>query len=241
MAIMGNLSMDAKYHECVKAKSLAEFFMFVARRRIHDDFIRLCRPAVSDTILDVGVSDVMEDTANTFERLYPYHEKVTATGLGEGRNIRMLFPDINYVQVSPGEPLPFDNKSFDIVVSNAVLEHTGGHSERNLFVKELLRVACTVFITVPNRYFFVEHHTAIPFLHFFDTTFHLACKMTNKIHWASERNLILTSKKMLSTHMPDGMHVHICYTGLPLGLFSSNLYLHARPGKKRIPQGRIQA
>ena len=116
MAIMENPSMDAKYHECVKDKSLAEFFMFVARRRIHDDFIRPCRPAVSDTILDVGVSDVMEDTANTFERLYQYHEKVMASGLSEGRNIRMLFHDMNHMQISPWKQLQFDNKSFDIAV-----------------------------------------------------------------------------------------------------------------------------
>lgn len=102
-------------------------------------------------------------------------------------------------------------------------------------------MACTVFITVPNRYFFVEHHTAIPFLHFWDTTFHSACKMTGTIHLASENNLTLMSKKMLSTHMPDEMHVHIGYTGLPFGLFISNLYLHARPDKKHILQGRIQA
>ena len=40
-------------------------------------------------------------------------------------------------------------------------------------MRELCRVAGRVFISVPNRYFPVEHHTAIPLLHFWDKGFEL--------------------------------------------------------------------
>ena len=70
--------------------------------------------------------------------------------------------------------MPFADKAFDIAVSNAVLEHVGAEQHQAAFVRELSRVARRVFISVPNRYFPVEHHTAIPLLHFWKRGFERA-------------------------------------------------------------------
>ena len=91
------------------------------------------------------------------------------------------------------------------------------------FVKELCRVAGRVFITVPNRFFPVEHHTAIPLLHFWDGTFALACRVLGKSEWADEANLILMSKRRLRALAPASAVVD--HTGLRLGPLSSNLLL----------------
>lgn len=218
---------DTKYYECVKPKSFAERLLVIARDRIYYDFMRLCQPKQSDTILDVGVSDVINDGANMFERRYPCPEKVTAAGLGEGAAFRVAFPEVNYVRIMPNTRLPFDDGSFDIAVANAVLEHVGSRANQEFFIKELFRVTRAVFISVPNRYFPVEHHTAIPFLHVWDGSFRLACKAVDKTEWALERNLILMSRKLLSELLPPGTDARIGYTGLPLGPLSSNLYVYA--------------
>jgi hypothetical protein len=41
-----------------------------------------------------------------------------------------------------------------------------------------------VFVNVANRFFLMEHHTAIPLPQFSDTTFRLACRWMDKTDWA---------------------------------------------------------
>ena len=187
--------------------------------------IRTCRPTPDDTILDVGVSDVVNDAANMLERKYPYRQKITAGGLGDGNAFRLAFPEVTYRQIEANRPLPYADKAFDIAVSNAVLEHVGSEQHQVAFVRELSRVAKRVFISVPNRYFPVEHHTAIPLLHFWKRGFEAACQWLDKADWADERNLILMSWQRLSALAPEGVVPVVGHTGIMLGMFSSNLFL----------------
>ncbi len=215
--------MDEKYYQAMPSRSLSERLVIAARDRIYDDFMRLCRPAPHDTILDVGVSDVVNDAANLLERKYPRPERITALGLGRGDDFRAAFPRTAYARIAPNRRLPFADKSFAIAASNAVLEHVGSAADQAFFVAELIRVAEKVFVSVPNRYFPVEHHTAIPVLHFWDRPFAAACRRLGKDEWAQEKNLILMSNRRLAALAPPG--AVIAYTGLRLGPFSSNLLL----------------
>jgi hypothetical protein len=216
---------DEKYYQAVAPRSLSERLMVVARDRIYADFLRCCRPSATDTILDVGVSDVVNDAANMLERKYPHPERVTAAGLGTADDFRRAFPAVTYRQIAPNQPLPFADKTFAIATSNAVLEHVGSARNQAFFVAEFARVAEKVFISVPHRYFPVEHHTAIPFLHFWDGSFAAACRWLGKTEWADEASLILMSRLRLRAAVPAGMMVSMGYTGIPLGPFSSNLFL----------------
>jgi hypothetical protein len=216
---------DEKYYQAVAPQSLSERLMVLARDRIYADFLRCCRPTAADTILDVGVSDVVNDAANMLERKYPHPERVTAAGLGTADDFRKAFPAVTYRQIAPNQPLPFADKAFAIATSNAVLEHVGSARNQAFFVAELARVAEKVFISVPHRYFPVEHHTAIPFLHFCDGSFAAACRWFGKSEWADEANLILMSRQRLHAAVPAGMPAAISWTGIPLGPFSSNLFL----------------
>ena len=122
--------------------------------------------------------------------------------------------------------LPFDDGSFDIATANAVLEHVSSFENQSLFVRELCRVAQRVFISVPNQFFPIEHHTALPLAHYQNATFKLACRITNKAEWADEKNLIfITRKRLWRLAAPIGRSTAVGYTGLLLGPFSSNLYL----------------
>src|ERR1700682_3213456 len=171
---------DSKYYQAVPPRSLGERLTIAARDRIYGDFTRYCRPAPDDTILDIGVSDVVNDAANMLERKYPYPDRITALGLGEGAEFRAAFPKTSYMRIEPNQRLPFSDKSFTIATSNAVLEHVGSPDHQALFVSELMRVARKIFVSVPHRYFPVEHHTGIPFLHFWDRSFATACGYLDK-------------------------------------------------------------
>jgi hypothetical protein len=218
--------LDQKYYREVPPKSVAEWLLVSARDRIFQDFMARMRPSSSDQILDVGVSDVVNDGANVLERTYLHQSNITACGLGAGFQFKTTFPLVRYFQIEPNVRLPFDDGSFDIATSNAVLEHVGSFENQLLFVRELCRVAQRVFISVPNRFFPIEHHTALPVAHYQDSTFQIACRITGKSEWAREENLILmTRKRLWRLAAPIGKSAAVGYTGLLAGPFSSNLYL----------------
>ena len=59
-----------------------------------------------------------------------------------------------------------EDNTYDIVYSNATIEHVGSHNKQKIFISECARVAKkTIFITTPNRYFPLDFHTKIPFIH----------------------------------------------------------------------------
>jgi len=62
--------------------------------------------------------------------------------------------------------LPFEDNSFDLVFSNAVIEHVGNESNQLQFVREHQRVGINWIMTTPNKYFPVESHTQTLFRHF---------------------------------------------------------------------------
>jgi hypothetical protein len=138
-------NIDGKYYEVIRAGSLGEQLLIRARQRIYHDFMRLMAPAKDDEIVDVGVSDVVNDGTNGLERQYPFLEKITACGLGGGADFRAAFPDCAYCKISPHAPLPFPDKRFAIATANAVLEHVGGRREQVEFLAELCRVARCAF------------------------------------------------------------------------------------------------
>ena len=227
---MSTNEIDTQYYEVATPGSLSEKLVATARDRMYADFVRLCAPNPSDTILDVGVSDVIGDAANVIERRYPAQDKITAAGLGKGSAFKASFPQVQYRQIVANEPLPFADGSFDIVTANAVLEHVGSVENQRSFISELMRVGRRAYITVPHRFFPVEHHTAIPFLHWLDATFPFACRALGKEKWAETENLILMSRRRLKDASPRDKTVEIGMTGIMLGPCSSNLYLFA-PGR----------
>ena len=222
---MSKRVLDERYYEVASPASIAERVLIRARDRIYSDFIEKISPNSSETILDVGISDVLTDGANVLERLYPYQGQITACGLGEAREFQAEFPKVNYVQIQPNKRLPFADRSFNVAAANAVLEHVGSVNAQLQFVAELTRVAERVFISVPHRYFPIEHHTGLPFAHWTDATFSLSCRLTDKLKWSLQEELILMTKNKLRKLVPIGRRYEIGYTGIKLGPMSSNLYL----------------
>jgi SAM-dependent methyltransferase len=149
---------------------LADAVSLRSRKRKLRLFLNELRPTAETTILDVGADELAFGeggscrTLNFFEELYPWPERITALGLHDGANFRATYPKVGYVQ-GDALNLPFEDGSFDVVFSNAVIEHVGGRERQRRFVSEALRVGRRLFLTTPNRAFPVEVHTRVPFVH----------------------------------------------------------------------------
>ena len=70
-------------------------------------------------------------------------------------------------QVLDGERLPFADGSFDVVVSNHVVEHVGGGDAQQRHLDEVARALApggVAYVAVPHRWRLVENHYRLPFL-----------------------------------------------------------------------------
>ena len=149
---------------------LADSISLRSRGRKLRLFLEELRPTADTTVLDVGADELGFGegdgcaTMNFFEELYPWPERITALGLHDGAGFRATYPHIPYIQ-GDACALPFEDGAFDIVFSNAVIEHVGGRDRQRQLVSEAIRVGRRVFITTPNRRFPVEVHTRLPLVH----------------------------------------------------------------------------
>ena len=135
------------------------------RERKWQQFLDEFRPTSATTVLDAGFSDrEYSPVDNYLEKRYPWLSQVTALGVDVPLAFPVRYPHVTARQYAGGH-MPFDNREFDVAWSNAVLEHVGDREAQVAFVRELLRVSDAIFLTTPNRYFPVEVHTRIPFLH----------------------------------------------------------------------------
>lgn len=73
------------------------------------------------------------------------------------------------VPVADARDLPDADRSVDMLLANAVIEHVGQEADQRRMVEEMCRVGSSWVITTPNRWFPVESHTAAVFRHWSKT------------------------------------------------------------------------
>lgn len=153
----------------------------------------------SSKILDVGTSEVINDTDNLFIQLYKYKENITCLSKQDLKKIKIKYKDINFIiKDALNSNLP-DN-SFDIVHSNATIEHVGNSSNQLKFLAECLRITQKfVFIQTPNKFFPIDFHTKIPLIHFLpDKIYRKLLGLIGLSFYADVNNLNLISLKKIN-------------------------------------------
>jgi SAM-dependent methyltransferase len=181
-----------------------------SRRRKLRLFLDELQPTAETTVLDVGADELAFGegdgctTLNFFEELYPWPERITALGLHDGDGFRERYPAVRYVQ-GDACALPFADGEFDVVFSNAVIEHVGDRERQRRLVLEALRVGRRVFLTTPNRRFPIEVHTRLPLVHWLpEALAHRAYDLAGK---GFAKELHLLTRRTLASLFPGRVRV----------------------------------
>ncbi|MEI6437349.1 MAG: methyltransferase domain-containing protein [Candidatus Omnitrophota bacterium] len=197
-----------------------------SRKKKYDLFYTLIKPNPADTILDVGVNPHVGRSMNFLELWYPYLDKITAvTAHGEEMfvNFRKAFPEVKLV-FGDGRRLDFKDDQFDIVFSNAVVEHVGNEEQQRQFIHELVRVGRRAFITTPNYFFPVDAHTLLPFAHWLpERPRFFIYRKARREYWADINHLNLLTPSGFLSLFPKGVNVRIVYQrlmGLPVSMIA---------------------
>ncbi len=166
-------------------------------------FVKLLNPTPSMRILNVGASGPNTAFAEQFESLYEYPNQVTGGGisLAEVQDYQRSFPGVMAV-VFNGCALPFRDKSFDVVYSNAVIEHLTDHYAQQRFAAEVVRVGRGWFVTTPNLYYPVEPHYHLPLVQFLPQRWQRS--LVRGLGRTPYGNLNLLTKRQFRGLLPEG-------------------------------------
>ena len=147
-------------------------------------------------VLDVGTTPSLSAHENIFLKNYKWKNNITCLS---NQNLEILskeFKDTKFI-IGDGKKMDFEENEFEIVFSSATIEHVGSFQEQLKFISECKRVASKfVIITTPNRYYPIDFHTKLPFLHMFPKKIHRAAlKFFGDNFFSQEKNLNLLSKR----------------------------------------------
>ena len=121
-------------------------------------FVELCAVEPDERILDVGAGE--GSALERFNRTNP----IVAVDLETDERDWLQGENVT-VQRADGTQLPFEDRSFPIVFSNSVIEHVP-KGLQPAFAREIRRVGDRYFVQTPNRWFPIEPHYQMPFVHF---------------------------------------------------------------------------
>lgn len=136
--------------------------------------------------------------------------------------------------VGDGCDLPFDDKSFDIVHSNSVIEHVGDWSRVRSFAHETRRVGKRYYVQTPNFWFPVEPHYSALFVHWLPEPVRAQMLMTSSrgflpkaedVSSAVEevQNQRLLDRKMFRHLFPDAVLLDEKLLGLTKSLIAARM------------------
>ena len=179
------------------------------------------------SLLDVGTTSSINKNHNLILQKTLNNKNITCLSNQDCSVLKNQYPNIKNFIIGDGCNNQLKDNTFDIVYSNATIEHVGSYNNQKLFISECVRVAKkNIFITTPNRYFPLDFHSKIPFIHMLPKPIHR--KILNLFGYsffAKEENLNLLSKNDLISICEKLKIKNYKIISYKLYFFTSNLLL----------------
>lgn len=150
-------------------------------------------------LIDIGTTPSLDDVHNTLLSFVKKNKNITCLSNLDCKILLEKYSNIKRVIKGDARKTKLKNNSFDIVHSNATIEHVGSEKNQRLFIKECLRISKQfVFIQTPNRYYPIDFHTLIPIIHWLPKKIHRKILfLLGFKFYSKEKNLNLLSKDNL--------------------------------------------
>ena len=164
-----------------------------ARNQFFNLFLVNNNYSENKSVIDIGSTPSLEKEQNTFLQKVKDNPNITCLSNQDCKILQKKYKNIKKVIIGDAKNTMLENNSFDIVHSNATIEHVGSFEEQVLFVKEMLRISKeSIFIQTPNRFYPIDFHTILPFVHWLPKKIHRKILKYLKLDfYAEEKNLNL--------------------------------------------------
>ncbi len=207
-------------------KNFFEKILLIYRLKIFDVFKNHIFFDANSKVLDVGTVSLLDKNENVFIHQYPFKNNITCLSDQDCSELLKIYPDIK-IFVGDGRNLEFNDNTFDVVHSNATIEHVGSSSNQFLLIKELIRVSKKyVFLTTPSRFFLFDLHTKYPLLHWLPKFLHRKIlKILGDHFFSLEENLNLLSRKDLTNFCKRIDNIEYKFYYNKIFLFKCNIIL----------------
>ncbi len=147
------------------------------------------------SIIDIGSTPSIDIEQNNFLENTKNNPYITCLSNQDCRILKKKYKNIKNILIGDGKNTLLEDNSFDIVHSNATIEHVGSFDNQVSFVREMLRICReSIFIQTPNRFYPIDFHTILPFIHWLPKKIHRKIlKQLNLNFYSEEENLNLLS------------------------------------------------
>ena len=189
--------------------SLFNRFSQISRKRKLETFFELVKQKNAIKVLDVG--GAIENSSQLFE-LFPYKNNISVINISEEdiRAISKAYPEVD-ARVGDACNLPWPDKYFDIVYSNAVIEHVGDFGRQQKMASEIIRVGKRWFVTTPNRWYPFEFHMRLPFVTWLP--FHGYLKFGSLICFNHVKRKYVFGQKIDHLRLMTANELRVCFPG----------------------------
>lgn len=138
----------------------------ISRKHKLELFYKVMKPTSQTRVLDVGAEiNPNGDRGLQLIDSYPWKTNLYAVNISPEHisQMKQCYPEIKAI-IGDACDLPWPDKHFDIVYSNAVIEHVGDFDKQKQMATEIMRVGKRWFVTTPNRWYPFEFHMRLPFV-----------------------------------------------------------------------------
>lgn len=193
--------------------SLFSILSYKSRLKKLDLFNELMSPTQDMKILDIGAEINPDgDRGLQFIDSYPWKENITAINISEDHIslINKHYPEID-TKVADACNLPWPDNYFDIIYSNAVIEHVGDFEKQKKMASEVMRVGKHWFVTTPNRWYPFEFHMRLPFVTWLPGDAYLWCGNIVRYSHVSKKYIFGSKNKHL--RLLSAGEMESCFSG----------------------------
>ena len=144
-------------------------------------------------ILDVG------GTQKFWEMVEFYSEGDMEVTLLNIEEQEVTLPNFNFIKGIGIDMKYFEDKSYDVVFSNSVIEHLNSKSDQIKMAEEIRRVGKRYWVQTPNYYFPFEPHFLMPFFHWLPIKFRVWLLMNFDLGWFPKQENKILAEEIISS------------------------------------------